>query len=433
MTVPTTNPAPVTPPAAPVPPQPQAPTQSATQTAGDAVRAALASGKTLAEALRPEQPRTDGGQFAPITPEPVPQATPAATSPAEGTEPQEGVEGQPAGDKAADGQPEAPAGEPEAPAEYRVALPGRNENEEFEIVVDSPEAEERLKQLVNGYSRGEALKAQRAEIEQTRSQIEQEYHQLAAIQDTLTTDPEGFVTDNLPVESQRNLALYLLTQPEVWGAVQDIVLQLDDPQTLQLVQNKVKADRYETREARRQQVETRARASENARQIRQAVSAIVPEDMEEAQSRLYYRDALRDLQEYAVANNLDAMNPADVPLVIADRLRQYGINPAVAQERLAALVANGGRQQPQGRRSTEPGSGTPKPAAGSGAASQAPATPAKTGKEFVARSGARRVVAAVTPPGGGSPSNVPTPPPNQSIAERTEWARKNLKFGSVGR
>lgn len=404
--------APLIPPTAP----PAGPQLSATEKATQAARALMAQGKSLGQITgtapaAPAQPRASDGTFtqkpaegsAPLSHDNPPPPEPVAAG-EDGTQPA----GDDASGRAEDIDPNAaPAGGAgEAPdPELVVALPPRRAGETpLEITVSDKETADALRRLANGYGR-------RDEVEAVRAEAQQVYQEIAAEREEIAIDPAGYLVSAVPPEIQADVALFLLTQPHIWESIRDDVLALEDDVQYRTTAAEVKARRLELRDQLRQAASDRAVIQRNATEVKQAVASLVPQDMPDEVAESFYRDALRDLKEHAERNGLRTLNPDDVPVLLARRMRQVGIDPLAVATRAAAPAAS----LP---------AGTPAPRA---AASQVPSQ--RTGAQFKQASATRRAAAATPAAGAGAPAAAPmAPPPNQSIAERQAWARQHLKL-----
>lgn len=434
-------PAPGTPaapaPAAPaIPAAPAAPvdTRSAVERASDEARARIAAGGSAdpATVKKPTPRDEDTGKFTDQPkrrlPEPKPEGD-TSTDPAhaeaepeggpdagepEGGEP-EGGEPKP-GAEAADGQPE-PEGDGE-PEFVEIDIPGRRDGEAVKFKFAPDEAED-IQRLVNGYKRAEVVQAERARIEARAAEIEDwqeevELDPASAVARTLGNDPAAM----------EQLALTILADPSVWQRVKDRVLGWEAPLQFELDAAKLQVAAANRREDVREMAVERRVVSRNLAQVQAAVGALIPSDkLSEDQATTFYRDAMRDLKEHAERQNLLTLDPRDIPLILATsgRLRAYGIDAVKAAE-IVQEALSGTRREAKPGGSQPPSKKTPAPPAGS-------PPPAKRGKDFVAGAQKRKVAAATPGVGAGSPSTAVTPPPGQSIEERTAWHRTQQQKG----
>lgn len=426
-------------------PQPIAPV-SAVEAASQAARERIAqTGSALPDPTAPNEPgdrpahhaqtqnRAPNGRFStdrfaevgrgvPV-PDDEPPASANAQSARSEDEPAAGPDAPRPDPAAADGQtapgpdraPEnegEPTGEEVAPDDPRltVPVPGRNPTDpDYEIVVDSLETAERLRQLVNAAMRGD----------EARAYVAEQMREIEAARDAITVDPAGFLLDTFrdAPEVVEHVALALLSQPGVWQRVAPRVLNWDDPDKFELDAAKIARQQYEMRDQLRTMAEQRRVVADNLRDVQQAVQRMIPATLDPDQQAAFYRDALRDLKDYADRHRLLTLDVNDIPLLLARRLAAYGLDPLEAARGLSTPA-----------RREAPASRTPSPALSSAAATREPPRP-KSGKQFVAAAEKRRRAAAIAPPGAGSPSNVPTPPEGQSIEQRIAWHRQQLQLG----
>jgi hypothetical protein len=404
-------------PAAPAAPAPTAPAAPAAPAPGvsplqafiDAKRAEVAAGsgslfpsQAPAPAPAPELPRNPDGTFAPrpgdpespYAPEPISDEGDGASqdpSQGDGSTPQE-----------------TPHVDGEAPADeaLRVAIPGRHPNApDVEIVVDDPEVAERLRQLRNGFMRGE-------EVRQAQAYVESERAQLDEIATRLQIDPEGFLFEHIPQDRAASVALQIIAQQGVWERVKDIVLSLDDDATRDSVNLRLENERLRRRDSAAEQYQARRSEQHSVEQAKQVIATSIPEHLpEELQLRLY-QACQQDVRSYMERTGMRVINPQDVPLLIAGRLREAGIDP------LEAMAST--RRLPPAPPGT---SSAPRP--------RAAKVTTPTAAEVQRSANARRALSMASP-SGTMPSSAPVarPPKGQTLAERIAWARENVKFSA---
>ncbi|HEY0035895.1 MAG TPA: hypothetical protein VGB66_04360 [Longimicrobium sp.] len=359
-------------------------------------RAELAAGGTTWA----EQQRNADGTFGT---KPGAAATdPAATPTADDTTP-------PAAD--------TPAETDEAPELVPVKLPGRRADDpEIEHPLP-PEIAERVAQLRNGYMRGEEIRAARGEIQEQRAQV-------VAVQSALNLDPVGFLTSAgddgqplIPAAHRQELVLSLLaSDPQLYESVVTELSTWDRSEA----ERRAAVAEIEARKAQRaselQQQRDRASrdaeaaeqaAGERSRSIVAAIDALRPAD----QDADVYRDAAID-RVIEIKNELGLTAEQLTPERVRAILSRY---PVAASAAAAA----------QGATTPATAAGNPAPAAKPAAP---PAPAADTGKRLVeARERKEGAAAVVTPGAGAAPLNI-TPPPNQTVKQRIDWARKNGIF-----
>jgi hypothetical protein len=445
-------PAPGTTPAAPAPAPGSAPapravvteepapadTRSAVEKASDEARARIKAGQgadpTGLPTRKPTPRDEDSGKFTDQPKKKLPEPKPRTdTDPAHG-EPEAGLEGEEdederlegqerrEEDRGSEGQPEGEAqeeiDEEEGPVE--IDLPGRRPGETVKMQF-MPEEVEEIQRLVKGYKRGEQVEAERAELN-AREQ------QLADWQEAVELDPASAVARTLgnDPDALEHLALTILADPKMWLRVSQKVLAWDDPDRYELDAAKLQVEAANRRDEMRELAQERRVVDRNLSQVQASVAALIPsEGMSEDQAGTFYRDALRDLKEHADRYNLLTLDVRDIPLILASsgRLRAHGINPTDAAERIQEALSGT-------RRESRPAGGKPRTNGAPAPAKEDSPPPAKRGKDFATGS-QRRKVAAAAPAGAGSPSTALTPPPGQTIEERTAWHRERMQKGKT--
>lgn len=332
-----------------------------------------------------------------------------APKPKAGEEPAEPVEG-------AEDEP-GPDGEDEG---FTVELPGRREGEKVSLVVDDEETANVLKMHANSFQRRQQLESERAEVTAMKTDYDE-------LKDIMEADPAGFALDTFGAdpETAERVALTLLSDPRVWERVKERVTKWEDPDILDTERTKIENQNLKAKESLREQIEETRAVSKNLREVQVSVAALIPPDMAEDEQAIFFRDALRDLKEFADRNRRMTLDIADIPLILASsgRLKAHKIDPLTAADRI--------NEARSGTRRPAPAGGKP-PATSATVPAKKPAgspPPPKTGKEMVKGSRARRA-AASSPTGAGSPTSAVTPPPGQSIEERLKWHREQ---GAKGR
>jgi hypothetical protein len=380
----------------------------------DAVKAAreqLSRGEHLvASSAAPPittQPRNADGTFAPVA-----GAAADPNAPAPSTD------------------PAAPAADPNAPAptngdadpnagdaidpELVVALPGRRpEDGDVELVAADKETAERLRQLKNGFFRGE-------DARQLQSQAQAAIQEVQDFALALDVDPIGVIEQRGYAPEQRaNLVLSLLTQPDVYAMVAEILPRLADEKEFRYIAAEVGKDRYEQREKATERVNTERAITQNVQLVASAIEAIVPDNLSDAQRAIFVRDARSDISRHANARGVRTIDPMHVPQILSDRLTAYGMDINAAYARLASAAPGASTARPVS------GGARPAPALrGPSAAPAAPAPAGRTAEEIRTASDKRRSVAAIAPAGAGAPAlSLHKPPAGSTLKEAMAHAR----------
>lgn len=434
--------------------RPAGPVESAVEKASREARERISAGKPLdptpvetEDKGKPQQGRKAGKFTTEKIPKPgdgtVGDSTKRATRAAAAAE--ETVEGEPeAGQATVEDDPEAGKGKPakagaeaaegdeeevlegeeideaEETKKLTVQLPNRRDGgPALDVVMPDEETANSLRMVLNSFERGQALDQRQQQVNRMATDYEE-------LKEIMTFDPAGFAVDSFsqdPVTAE-HVALALLSQPEVWKRVSERVLQWEDPNKFETDATKIENANLRRKGELREMIDEQRTVQKNLREVQTAVASVIPPDMDEDRQAVFFRDALRDLKEYAERNGRMTLDIADIPLILASsgRLKAHGIDPKDAATRIVEARYN---------RQSGGSNGTQRPATSATAPAKKPAVvPQKTGKEMVERSKAKRA-AASSPTGAGSPSSAVTPPPNQTIEERLKWHRDRQKKGAL--
>lgn len=386
-----------------LPPPAAPPKQTATQTAIAAAKEALEKGELKNELADPAIADTGTTVKTPPT-KPEPTETPAPDAEPEAEEEAE-----------AEQAPETePEGGESAPAEdLLVTLPAvRDGQEPLELEVGDKETAERLRAVTKGALRKDTFHRAMQDVEARSDEIRQ-------AEDEIEIDPTNFVFGRLPEDSHVALARELLTQPKVFEALKgDLETWLQDEgaarESARLALKEQRTDRLGMSQA---EVQARRDGRAAGREIRNAVTRMIPEEIEDGTATALFDDLMRDLRDHAIAHPDKLLRPADVGPILERRLRLYGVDVKSA---IAAATATDTPPVP----SRVPRSPT-KPAA---PAPQKPdeAAARAAGQKLVAQAKARKAGARVPGTGAGSPAAGPALPPNQGIKARTAMLRERL-------
>lgn len=317
-----------------------------------------------------------------------PVAAPPAEPAADGADPAEGQ----------------PAAEGDALAEIEVEIPGRQPGETLKLAVTDPELADRLRQLNNGYVRGNELREQARRIEEREASLEEREYLVGS-------DPLSILGTYDP-SVQANVTLTMLAQPGVWEKVAGEIEQwLADENVAGRRRAEIGRQYLEARDDVRQQVEDRRMVRRAVGEYHRLIDALMPPTLTEAQQALFKRDALNDIRVAAADAQHGFIHPRDVPSVLEPRLLGHGLTPDQIRQALAAL--RGGRD-----------------------ALPPPAKPAvrvvnkPTGQQLV-EGQKRRDAAIAPPPGPGAPISRVQFNSNDNIASRIA-ALKQVRVKSAG-
>jgi hypothetical protein len=283
--------------------------------------------------------------------------------------------------------PELDADGNEIPADNPlvVTIPGREAGEEIEIEAADLETAERLRQLNNGFARGEEARAIREEAQAIREEAED-------IRYGAQLDPAGVILSALKQPADLDhVARFLLTQPGALERLAPWIGELmDEPDRIPQANALMEAERIRRRQYVEGEVNRERELNNNARQLvrttHKSIESLAPEGMDDRGKQQLADDVLADVQQYARAQKLERVDPRAVPGLVQRRLSMYGLAPrragAPGRDPKAPTVPN-------------------RPAAGGSG---------RTPAALLAGSAARRS-AVSAPPGAGSPVAMPTAAP----------------------
>lgn len=322
-----------------------------------------------------------------MTPEPVSTAS-LETPPPESLEP---VEVDP---NAPIPEGEQPPEVPEVPLDT-VELPGRRPGDpDLAIEVDDPIVANRLREMMNSYERKTESEARFESANQMMAQVQER-------EAMMTVDPMGWAESTLDPSRQMHLALRIFSKhtDALMPVMQAIV---SDPSKLSEMSATLEAESYRLKEAAQQEIAQTRQATRNAGDIVRGVEALIPANLNGAQREQWRRDALAEVQATVARQNLQMLHPYDLPLVLANRLRAYQVDPQMASAALTQTFTRQPSSAPsQPRPSVEP-----------------------NGEQLRKAANARRAASAAAPTGAGAPTaQLPKPPAGAGIREAANHLR----------
>jgi hypothetical protein len=310
--------------------------------------------------------------------------------------------------KSEDGE-EAEGGEEEVDPELVVPLPARREGEEaLEIVVENKEVAERLRQLQNGFERGEQIREREEIVARDQQQIEE-------LEVFIGTDPVGFIEQNVPKEVAETVALSLVMQHMASKTFTDRLLPaLQDEKERRTLTAELGRERAEAKGRLNEVIEVRRFAKVQAKTIRETIELMVPDTESISGER---REAIKETLEKAVGavireKKLEKVEPDDLPVLLLKPLRAAGIDPTAAGQAIKS-----------GKRITDSEAGS----------KTSPKKKVKqpTAAELKKSSVKRKKAAASAPPGAAAPATRPKLPSGQGLEERFAEIRKRGGLGAV--
>jgi hypothetical protein len=302
-------------------------------------------------------------------------------------------------DDEVEGEEEAEEEEAEEGESITVSVPGRHPNsEDIELVVEDKEIAERIAHLKSGFMRGEEVREREVAMGASEDAM-------AALSEEFAVDPAGFVMQY--TESKEELgqvALALLTLPEVWDAVNGQVDKLfSDTGELRTLRAEIKATRLEAKDKLTKRSAIRKENAESGRKMADAIDLMVPDSIDGTRREQLITDLTRDTTDHITRNKLEKLDVKDLVPILAARLETNGIDPLDARK----AVQDGSRSR--GKITTK----------------KRPEKKPKSGNELARASAKRKSVAAA--PGAGkkaAPTQPTKLPAGMTIKESIDLARK---------
>jgi hypothetical protein len=228
--------------------------------------------------------------------------------------------------------------------------------------------------------------------------------------DQMELDPVGFLTQAMPAEDVELAALSLITDPNVWANVSEVIKGLlESPDKLELARSRLKNMTYERRDSVAQRRETRRAAERNAREVKGFITNLIPDGMADHDAQQFYDAALTEVRDFAIRMNAETIEVKYLPALIAHVARQYGLDP---------FASNGGTN---GDGKVTPAAPPARPKVGV-AAPAGSRTTVPTG-EALAEAARKKAALQGVPPGGLPSSESEAPPAQQTVKERIAYLR----------
>lgn len=306
-------------------------------------------------------------------------------------------------------------------------VPGRRPGEVArQVAVADKETAEHLQRVFNGYKSGVQLETERAAIVQERQAVEQ-------VIEAADVDPVGFMLERMgSPEVAARVAAQVLAMPGMLEAPltvrgQQLTLgalleQILDGERMPVLTANLELDRRDLKDQLAQRRAETIAGKQNAVQVQHAVQRLTPPDWPDDRREMFAKDAYKTIAEYARAHNVARLDPQVVPILLAERMKVYGINPLEAAMRL---------QSPDAPPTAAPGSPPAAPAARTSVPPAKPAAPAAlklTGKQLKAVDTTRQSLAQIPGAGAATPPATPVAPPKGSLLkEAGVFARQLFK------
>lgn len=213
-----------------------------------------------------------------------------------------------------------------------ITLEGLPERGEQDVELEAPDAE--TFRVLNRLQQEAVVGRQ---VKQERRGIEDLQRELTEVEDMIAADPAGFVLgEHVPEHVRTDVAMQLLFEPGTLEAIDQQLRErglegglaevLEDPESLRVHRAESRARRLEMRDTLRAQNEARKAMQATARRVAAEVDRLIPQHITGEERERLYADAVGDLQDRARRLGLTQLDPSDVRLIVAARLRQHGID-----------------------------------------------------------------------------------------------------------
>lgn len=213
------------------------------------------------------------------------------------------------------------------------------ENDVFKLTLATPEGENvevELEGLDDDARAAVELLRERATVaeemaqsyQQVRVQAEQNERdklELQAIEDELRADPVGYVEERIAPEIRRDLVLQMLHDDDILSAVEDKLEEwLNDSSRREVDAAQRKVQRMELKQKAAAQRAAAQRNHEQAVAIYTTIESMIDPSWDRETQKLWVSDAINDVSAYVSRSKIDTLDPAQIPVVLKARMKQYG-------------------------------------------------------------------------------------------------------------
>lgn len=294
-----------------------------------------------------------------------------------------------------------------------VTLPGRDPGDEFEIVAEDEETAERLRQLKNGFQRGEEHRRQMESLNRDRQEFEE-------VSEAFLADPAAFLASNVRDDIRKDVVLHLLSDDELLEEVQPKLREWEvnpDRREADVAELRLKSRERRDEASTRRSIEDRMQ--DTVTRMRETIQGWLPADLPASEAQKLQTLAMKTVGEEMLAARKFDVTEDDMRKV----LDHYGLS-----RMFEFSGSSGGNGQPGGSDPSPSSARRVKPVSGD---SEEAEKARRKGDEFKESSAKRRAAAAAPPGAGATAASAPEPPEGQSVKERIEWVRKHGGIGNV--
>lgn len=300
---------------------------------------------------------------------------------------------------------EASAPEPEAPKPEHVVAIRRRDGSTREVIIEDPELADEIRANMNDGMRGREYREKVAALDARLAQ----FNKMDAL---LEKNPEAVVRESLSQEQRIRLGVMLLAEH-----FDDLIPAINEYYTNPGARVRDTAEAQQRIKQQSDEFTSYTAAQNAAAEVRKAVAALIPDDVEHDRAEAFWADASADVQR--AMSRGERVDPSTVATLLASRIKLYGFahpagaTPAASPPRIAV-----------------------RPASPSNAAASPLAQPANDAAKALAdakaaqhriklRQTQRNNAAAVPPKGAGAaPVRLPAVAAGSSIQEASKAMRK---------
>lgn len=232
---------------------------------------------------------------------------------------------------------------PEEPA-FKLTLTGLD-GETWDLELDGldEQAQKAVQQL---QERAQAAEEMAAHYRTVRTQAEKNQRdmlELKAIDEDLRSDPVGYIEDRINPDLQRDLVLSLLHDDAILEAVENRIEEwINDPSKRTVDAKEKELQRIKHRQRIDGERATMERQRENVIAVYGVIESMIDPSWDKETMRAWVDDAVQDVTTYASREQIDTVDPKELPKILARRAKLYGAKEPNATQSSRATARNQG-------------------------------------------------------------------------------------------
>lgn len=197
---------------------------------------------------------------------------------------------------------------------------------EIELEVEDDDTRAALEKMQNDLGRVKDVDELYGRVSNMANEVAANRDELDAIEQEIRLDPVGYIGERVHPTIKAMLLKEMLFDDELLKVAEDTIGEwLDDPASRREQAADAKVQRIERK---REAQDARARQGQerkNAQAIWSKVMELTPEAMDHSTAKMWHRDAMAEIQQHVSRNDIDTLSPDDLPRILANRMRLYGI------------------------------------------------------------------------------------------------------------